>query len=317
MNILVLGTVHQSGIKYLLNKSYKVYEFEDQNLNYKENLGIYDGLIVKMNKIDSEFLKQAKNLKVIARHGVGYNNIDISAINEKKIPLFITGDVNSTSVAEHTLGLILDITKKISLYDRNVRKNNFVIRNSFKSRDLENKKILICGFGRIGKKVSQFCKAFSMNISIYDKYLDFSKNPTEFNVVDNLEGSLSEFDFISIHIPFNNSEKALIDKNFLNNLKDTCSIINTSRGDLVNESEMLIHLQNNKNFYYGTDVFNPEPPLENSELFKLDNIVMTPHSAAYTSECVDKMSLYSAINIDNFFNKKIDSSLLINKEIYN
>ena len=161
-----------------------------------------------MNKIDCEFLKQAKNLKVIARHGVGYNNIDISAINEKKIPLFITGDVNSTSVAEHTLGLILDITKKISLYDRNVRKNNFVIRNSFKSRDLENKKILICGFGRIGKKVSQFCKAFSMNISIYDKYLDFSKNPTEFNVVDNLEGSLSEFDFISIHIPFNNSEKA-------------------------------------------------------------------------------------------------------------
>lgn len=160
MNILVLGTVHQSGIKYLLNKSYKVYEFEDQNLNYKENLEIYDGLIVKMNKIDSEFLKQAKNLKVIARHGVGYNNIDISAINEKKIPLFITGDVNSTSVAEHTLGLILDITKKISLYDRNVRKNNFVIRNSFKSRDLENKKILICGFGRIGKKFLNFVKHF-------------------------------------------------------------------------------------------------------------------------------------------------------------
>ena len=111
--VLVLGKVHKAGIKYLKDLSYQVDEASDQDDDYKNILSLYDALIVKMTKVDEEFIDLSKNLKIIARHGVGYNNVDLNVINRRKIPLFIIGDVNSTSVAEHTFGLIINIVKKI------------------------------------------------------------------------------------------------------------------------------------------------------------------------------------------------------------
>ena len=115
--VLVLGKIHNSGLKFLRNLSYQVDELSDQDDDYKEKLKIYDALIVKMTKVDTEFINLSKNLQIIARHGVGYNNVDINVINEKKIPLFIIGDVNSTSVSEHTIALILNLAKKINYYE--------------------------------------------------------------------------------------------------------------------------------------------------------------------------------------------------------
>ena len=256
------------------------------------------------------------NLKIIARHGVGYNNVDLNVINRRKIPLFIIGDVNSTSVAEHTFGLIINIAKKINYYDTEVRSNNFEIRNSFNSRDLNKKNILILGYGRIGKKIADICSFFNMNVFVYDKFLNLENLSNNIKVVRDIKENLNIYDFISLHIPFNNSEKALIDKTFLNKLKNDCAIINTSRGDLIDEKDLINHLKENNNFYAGLDVFNPEPPSSDNELFKLNNTILTPHSAAYTDECLAEMSLHCAINIENFFKGKVDQSRLINKEIY-
>lgn len=314
--VLVLGKIHNAGIRYLKNLSYKVDEVSDQNNDYKNILNLYDALIVKMTKIDQEFINLSKNLKIIARHGVGYNNVNLNIINKKKIPLFIIGDVNSTSVAEHTFGLIINIAKKINFYDNEVRAQNFEIRNSFKSRDLNKKNILIFGYGRIGKKVADICNFFNMKVFIYDKFLNLENISKNVNVVKNINDNLNNYDFISLHIPFNNSEKALINKTFLNKLKSDCSIINTSRGDLIDEKDLIYHLKENKNFYVGLDVFNPEPPSSSNELLKLKNTILTPHSAAYTEECLQEMSLHCAINIENFFKGKIDQSRLVNKEIY-
>ena len=170
--VLVLGKVHKVGIKYLKDLSYQVDEASDQDDDYKNILSLYDALIVKMTKVDEEFIDLSKNLKIIARHGVGYNNVDLNVINRRKIPLFIIGDVNSTSVAEHTFGLIINIAKKINYYDTEVRSNNFEIRNSFNSRDLNKKNILIFGYGRIGKKIADICSFFNMNVFVYDKFLN-------------------------------------------------------------------------------------------------------------------------------------------------
>ena len=236
-----------------------------------------------------------------------------------KVPIlgeFIIGDVNSTSVSEHTIALILNLAKKINYYDSQVRLDNFNVRNTFQSRDLSGKKILIYGYGRIGKKVAQLCKFFNMEVSIYDKFLSLDKIPNTFKVLKNIEENLDIFDFITLHVPYNNSGKSLIDKSFLNKLNKECSIINTSRGDLINENDLLDHLKKNKNFNAGLDVFNPEPPSKNNELLKLDNVVLTPHSAAYTEECLAEMSMYCAKNINDFFNNKMNKSLLVNKDIY-
>ena len=314
--VLVLGKVHKAGIKYLKDLSYQVDEASDQDDDYKNILSLYDALIVKMTKVDEEFIDLSKNLKIIARHGVGYNNVDLNVINRRKIPLFIIGDVNSTSVAEHTFGLIINIAKKISYYDTEVRSNNFEIRNSFNSRDLNKKNILIFGYGRIGKKIADICSFFNMNVFVYDKFLNLENLSKNIKVVTDIKENLNIYDFISLHIPFNNSEKALIDKTFLNKLKNDCAIINTSRGDLIDEKDLINHLKENNNFYAGLDVFNPEPPSSDNELFKLNNTILTPHSAAYTDECLAEMSLHCAINIENFFKGKIDQSRLINKEIY-
>ena len=311
--VLVLGKIHKAGINYLKNLSYQVDEVSDQDDNYKNILNLYDALILKMTKVDQEFIDLSKNLKIIARHGVGYNNVDLDVINKKKIPLFIVGDVNSTSVAEHTFGLIINIAKKINFYDSEVRSNNFEIRNSFNSRDLNKKNILIFGYGRIGKKVADICNFFNMNVFVYDKFLKLENLSNNIKIVNNINENLNIYDFISLHIPFSNSEKALIDKTFLNKLKSDCAIINTSRGDLINENDLISHLNENKNFYAGLDVFNPEPPHSKNELLKLKNTILTPHSAAYTEECLSEMSLHCAINIENFFKGNIDQSRLINK----
>ena len=311
--VLVLGKIHKAGINYLKNLSYQVDEVSDQDDNYKNILNLYDALILKMTKVDQEFIDLSKNLKIIARHGVGYNNVDLDVINKKKIPLFIVGDVNSTSVAEHTFGLIINIAKKINFYDSEVRSNNFEIRNSFNSRDLNKKNILIFGYGRIGKKVAEICNFFNMNVFVYDKFLKLDNLSNNTKIVNNINENLNIYDFISLHIPFSNSEKALIDKTFLNKLKSDCAIINTSRGDLINENDLISHLNENKNFYAGLDVFNPEPPHSKNELLKLKNTILTPHSAAYTEECLSEMSLHCAINIENFFKGNIDQSRLINK----
>tara|TARA_E500000178_G_scaffold174542_1_gene173650 strand:- start:13 stop:969 length:957 start_codon:yes stop_codon:yes gene_type:complete len=314
--VLVLGKAHKAGIKYLKDLSYQVDEASDQDDDYKNILSLYDALILKMTKVDQEFIDLSKNLKIIARHGVGYNNVDLNVINRRKIPLFIIGDVNSTSVAEHTFGLIINIAKKINYYDTEVRSNNFEIRNSFNSRDLNKKNILIFGYGRIGKKIADICSFFNMNVFVYDKFLNLENLSNNIKVVRDIKENLNIYDFISLHIPFNNSEKALIDKTFLNKLKNDCAIINTSRGDLIDEKDLINHLKKNNNFYAGLDVFNPEPPSSDNELFKLNNTILTPHSAAYTDECLAEMSLHCAINIENFFKGKIDQSRLINKEIY-
>ena len=314
--VLVLGKIHKTGIKYLKDLSYQVDEASDKDNEYKNILSLYDALIVKMTKVDQEFIDLSTNLKIIARHGVGYNNVNIDVINKRKIPLFIIGDVNSTSVAEHTFGLIINIAKKISFYDSEVRSNNFEIRNSFNSRDLNKKNILIVGYGRIGKKVADICNFFNMNVFVYDKFLNLDNLSNNIKIIKSINENLNVYDFISLHIPFNNSEKALINKTFLDKLKNDCAIINTSRGDLVDEKDLINHLKRNNNFYAGLDVFNPEPPSSNNQLYKLNNTILTPHSAAYTEECLAEMSLHCAINIENFFKGNIDQSRLINKKIY-
>ena len=141
-------------------------------------------------------------------------------------------------MAEHTFGLIINIAKKINFYDSEVRSNNFEIRNSFNSRDLNKKNILIFGYGRIGKKVADICNFFNMNVFVYDKFLKLENLSNNTKIVNNINDNLSIYDFISLHIPFT-ILKSSHQQNFLNKLKSDCAIINTSRGDLINENDLI------------------------------------------------------------------------------
>ena len=174
MKVAILGSVHQKGWDFLKENKFEVFEvknFEIENL--KKELEIVDGILLRTSKLNEDVLSHCKNLKIIARHGVGYDNVDINYLNKKKIALGITSTSNAVSVAEHVMSFFIYLTKNLSL------SNNLVKQGSFKKKselpdffELYEKNVLIAGFGRIGKEVAKRCQGFDMNVYVYDPFLD-------------------------------------------------------------------------------------------------------------------------------------------------
>ena len=318
MKVAVLGKVDQKGLSFLKENEFKVIEIENFEIqNLKEQLKDVDGILLRTTRLDKEILQHCDNLKIISRHGVGYDNVDLDFLNENKIALCITSTSNAVSVAEHVLSFFIYLTKKLSLSDSLVKEGNFEKRSELPNFfELYKKKVLIIGFGRIGKEVAKRCLGFDMEVYVYDPFLDneiIIKNqciPIEKNQ------GLAIADFITIHLPLNGDTKNFISQTELNVMKKNSILVNTSRGGIVNENDLFIALESRKIQGAGMDVFVSEPPESNHPFFKLDNILLTPHNAALTLECRERMSLeasqnivfflknMSKLNVDNLVNKK-------------
>ena len=318
MKVAVLGKVDQKGLSFLKENEFKVIEIESFEIqNLKEQLKDVDGILLRTTKLDKEILEHCDNLKIISRHGVGYDNVDLDFLNENKIALGITSTSNAVSVAEHVLSFFIYLTKNLSLSDSLVKEGNFENRSQLPNFfELYKKKVLIIGFGRIGKEVAKRCLGFDMEVYVYDPFLDneiIIKNqciPIEKNQ------GLAIADFITIHLPLNGDTKNFISQTELNVMKKKSILVNTSRGGIVNENDLCIALESKKIQGAGMDVFVSEPPESNHPFFKLDNILLTPHNAALTLECRERMSLeasqnivfflknMSELNVENLVNKK-------------
>ena len=318
MKVAVLGKVDQKGLSFLKENEFKVIEIENFEIqNLKEQLKDVDGILLRTTKLDKEILEHCDNLKIISRHGVGYDNVDLDFLNENKIALGITSTSNAVSVAEHVLSFFIYLTKNLSLSDSLVKEGNFEKRSQLPNFfELYKKKVLIIGFGRIGKEVAKRCLGFDMEVYVYDPFLDneiIIRNqciPVEKNQ------GLTIADFITIHLPLNGDTKNFISQTELNVMKKNSILVNTSRGGIVNENDLCIALESKKIQGAGMDVFVSEPPESSHPFFKLDNILLTPHNAALTLECRERMSLeasqnivfflknMSELNVENLVNKK-------------
>ena len=318
MKVAVLGIVDQKGLSFLKENEFKVIEIENFEIqNLKEQLKDVDGILLRTTKLDKEILQHCDNLKIISRHGVGYDNVDLDFLNENKIALCITSTSNAVSVAEHVLSFFIYLTKKLSLSDSLVKEGNFEKRSELPNFfELYKKKVLIIGFGRIGKEVAKRCLGFDMEVYVYDPFLDneiIIKNqciPIEKNQ------GLAIADFITIHLPLNGDTKNFISQTELNLMKKNSILVNTSRGGIVNENDLCIALESKKIQGAGMDVFVSEPPESNHPFFKLDNILLTPHNAALTLECRERMSLEASQNIVFFLNNMSELNVenLVNKK---
>ena len=318
MKVAVLGKVDQKGLSFLKENEFKVIEvesFEIQNL--KEQLKDVDGILLRTTKLDKEILEHCDNLKIISRHGVGYDNVDLDFLNENKIALCITSTSNAVSVAEHVLSFFIYLTKKLSLSDSLVKEGNFEKRSKLPNFfELYKKKVLIIGFGRIGKEVAKRCLGFDMEVYVYDPFLDNEIIIRNQCIPIEKNQGLAIADFITIHLPLNGDTKNFISQTELNLMKKNSILVNTSRGGIVNENDLCIALESKKIQGAGMDVFVSEPPESNHPFFKLDNILLTPHNAALTLECRERMSLeasqnivfflknMSELNVENLVNKK-------------
>jgi D-3-phosphoglycerate dehydrogenase len=256
------------------------------------------GLILRTGiTITPDLIEAADQLMVISRTGGGLDNVDVTAASEHGIIVTSNLGVNTVSVAEHVLSMILALSKRLATLDHAVRSSNFGIRFQNLPRDISGKTIGLMGFGRIGCELGKICRqAFDMQVIAYDPYLtDEKKNECHRWVkIVELEELLLRSDFISIHVPLTTQTRDLVDEAELSLMKSDAILINASRGGVVNETALINALESNKIAGAGLDVFCEEPVTGDNPLLKLDNVILTPHTAALTKECVTRMATEAA-----------------------
>ena len=310
--ILIIQPIHQEGIKLLQsNSEYEFEVVENIEINFLKNkIKDCDGISIRTAKLSGEVIEAANNLKIISRHGVGYDNIDLKVSKKKNITLAITSTANAVAVAEHVMFMILNISKRGSMYDDTVKSGKFNERNKLpKTVELWNKNILIAGFGRIGQALIKRCLGFEMNVFVFDPFV--SKEFIEKRggtKVDNLSETSKDMDAMSLHIPLNDETKNIINYELLKSMKKNCIIINAARGGIVNEVDLDRALNENLIFGAGLDVFETEPPAENNPLLKNKKVFLSPHTAAFTEECMTRMGKETIQNIFDFFDGKLENS---------
>jgi D-3-phosphoglycerate dehydrogenase len=301
--VLIPQKISIEGENYLLERGY---EIERGNGISTEALAAAvvdcDAILARTEQYSASVLEAGKKLKVIGRHGVGVNNIDMETATRLGIQVTVTPLANSNTVAEQTLGVVLALARQLTRIDQEFRQGNWAIRDQIKGMDLEGKTLGIAGLGKIGSLVAKKAAAFDMTVIAYDPYIEPSKVSANVKRVGSLEEVFSKADFVTLHLPY---EKKLIGKALFGLMKPTAYFINLSRGEIVFENELIEALQNKKIAGAALDVFETEPPnLKSNPLFSMPNVIVTPHNAALTTEATMRMALHAAQGIDEVLTGK-------------
>ena len=274
------------------------------------------GLLVRTATITSRVIAAAPELEVVSRHGVGYDNVDIKALTDRGIPLALAVGGNAVSVAEQAMHLMLTLTKQGFLYHQAVRQGQFDFRRRPSTSCLEGKSILIIGFGRTGSRVAVRAAAFDMNVHALDPYI----NPDIIRraggtVVTDLTAALPRMDMVTIHCPKTPETRGLIGRAALNAMKSSAILINTARGGIVNELDLVEALSSGQIAGAGIDVFETEPPDIDHPLLALPNVVLSPHCAGVTRESLVQMATIAAENILAAFDGTLKPEMVANAEV--
>jgi len=313
----IIDTMKDKGINLL--KNYKDFDCEIVTDLSRENLLLklpkFDGITLRRGKIDREILNKCHKLKVIARHGVGYDSVDTKCLKEKGITLLVAHNSTSTSPAEHIMFMIMNIYKGVSMFDTMVRSGDFVKAihlNIEQNFELFDKTVLIAGFGRIGKKLIKKCLGFDMKVLVFDPYVDdttiTSLGGTNVSI---LEEGLKKADILSLSLPLNAETKNFITLKEMKLMKKSSIIINAARGGVVNEEDLNNALDNNIIAFAGIDVFEKEPPEPTNPLITNKKVVLSPHSATFTKEGLESMAVETAQNIIDFFENKTENTKIV------
>jgi D-3-phosphoglycerate dehydrogenase len=313
--VLVTDAIQQVGLDVLTQRNDVVIDL-CQNRPSEEDLIDRvlkaNAILVGTTPITERIIEAARVLKVVSRRGVGYDNIDLAALRRRKIPLTIVGSANATTVAEHTLCFILALAKQTFAYDRATRAGNWRFRESLVAMDLLGKTLLLVGFGRVGRAVAVRATAFGMRVVVYDPLVpeavfgEFRVEP----VMDLLRG-LAICDFLSVHTPLSHQTAGLIGRKELAAMKSTAFVISTARGGVVDEDDLVNALRMGLIRGAGLDVFNEEPLPPNHPLLGLENVILSPHAAALTAECAQRMDVVAARNCLDAIDGKLDPALVV------
>ena len=271
----------------------------------KDKISAYDGLIIRSaTKVTKEIIENAKNLKIIGRAGAGVDNIDLVSAKEKKIIVMNTPGGNTNATAEHTLALLMSLSRKITKADVSTHKGEWA-KKKFKGNEIKGKTIGIIGFGNVGRRFAEICKVLGLKVLIVSKSFAALKDQyPEYSSCD-LNEVLQQADIISFHCKPNTDGSSVIASKELDLMKKTAFIINTARGNLVSEVDLCDAIKANKIGGAAIDVFETEPATNNT-LFGLDNVLLTPHIAASTSEAqIIVAEMVANQFVEYFLNNKV------------
>ena len=317
--ILVVQGLHEQGLQMLKNRTdieFNVLMSDDEN-EILEAAKDVNGITVRTAKISSRIIEAANKLQVVSRHGVGYDSIDLVSLNNKKIPLTIAAHSNMISVAEQAMFFLLALSKNVFYYDDFTRKGDWTNRWDVKAWDLAQKNILVIGFGRIGSNFVKRALAFDMNVYVYDPYVEKEKVKISGAIpVDNISENLQKMDAVTLHCPKSDETTDLFTKQEFDLMKKSSFIINCARGGILNEEDLYEALTNKKIAGAGLDVFDVEPTSSSNPLFKLNNVILSPHIAGVTVESTVRMATETVQNVLDVLDNKINQSVVVNnKEI--
>ena len=316
--VLMVQGLHEEGQKLLLQRD-DIEPITIMSANEDEILEAakeVHGITVRTANISRKIIENSKNLQVVSRHGVGYDSIDVEALNDCGIPLAIAAHSNMISVAEHAMFMLLALSKNVIYYDKFARKADWSTRWDIRAWDLAEKNLLVIGFGRIGSRLVKRALAFDMKVFVYDPYVDALEiKNSGANQVNNFLDILPQMDAVSLHCPKYEETTNMFSENEFEIMKESAFLINCARGGIVNEVALLDALKSNKIRAAGLDVYDDEPSTSSNPLFSLDNILLSPHIAGVTQEATIRMSRQAVQNVLDVFDDKVDPEVIINKNV--
>ncbi len=317
--IIIFNEIHKEALRFLKKQEGLeiVIVGEQERNRLLSNLIDADAIILRYLPFDNECFKVSKNLKVISRHGVGYDNVDMDSANKFCIPVTTIGNENAVTVAELTMYFILSSAKQGPMHDKAVRTNNWKIRDNADAIELAGKNVLILGFGRIGSRVAKRIKSFETNVYVYDPYISQELITNAGCIpVSNWQDIIPDIDILTIHVPLNKETEFMINETVINKIKPGSILVNTARGAIVDTESVSQGLLSGKFFGIGFDVFNKEPPNADDPIIKSERSILTPHVGGLTKECSIRSSMRASQNAIDGINGKLDEKYVVNIEVF-
>ena len=273
-----------------------------------------DAMTIRDAPLPGSVVAAGHRLKVISRHGVGYDNIPIDDCTRAGIPVTLVGPVNTVSVAEQTMLLMLAAARAAIELDDGVRQGDFAVRNRVRGVELQGRTLLLVGFGRIGREVARRAAAFGMHVCAFDPYVTGTADPVE--LLDDLDTALARADVMSLHVPLTDETRDMVGERELALMPDGAIVVNASRGGLIDEEALVAAVRSGHLHGAGLDTFTIEPLPADSPLLTERRIVLSPHSAALTEQSLVAMGVTTVTNALAALDGTLDLELVVNPSVF-
>lgn len=303
--ILITEPINNKGIDYLKEQGYEIKMGSgiSEDILIKEGADC-DGILTRNGNITEKVLTACNKLKVVSMHGVGVDCIDVEAATRLGIQVTNAAESNQRSVAEYAIGLILMLAKRSIHYNNGLKSGDLEVRKLYGS-DVSGKTLGIIGMGNIGTQVAHIA-SYGLNMKVigYNRRIG-GKKQTEYALLsDNLEEVISSADFLSLHLPANPSTRHIIGERELSLMKQTAFLINTGRGEIIDEAALIKVLSEHKIMGAALDVFEGNLPKPDNPLLHMEHVIVTPHTAAFTTEALERMAYQAALGISEVLEKR-------------